>query len=189
MNTNTLPSARAARATGLCAWIDRFVALMQRIPDSGISLLARFSLAAIFWKSGQTKVENFALDLIGGEIHLGLPRLADSALALFRTEYRLPLIAPEPAALLAAGAEHLFPVLLLLGLATRLSATALLVMTLVIQVFVYPDAYPTHGVWATALLFLMAKGAGRFSLDRLLASYRNRMENKSRVDHRPESRG
>ena len=141
----------------------------QRIPDSAIALLARFSIAAIFWQSGQTKVEGLVIDLLSGTVELGWPRLSDSALYLFREEYRLPLLDPEVAALVAASAEHLFPVLLLLGLGTRLAASGLLVMTATIQLLVYPDAYATHGVWAVALLFLLAKGAGRFSLDHGLA--------------------
>ncbi|MES2771201.1 MAG: DoxX family protein [Pseudomonadota bacterium] len=141
------------------------MSLFERIPESLIALLARFSIAAVFWKSGQTKIEGLAIDLINGEFHLGWPHLSASALELFQTEYRLPLISPELAAPLAAFAEHLFPILLLLGLATRFSALALLLMTLSIQIFIYPDAYPTHGVWAAVLLFLLAKGAGTFSLD------------------------
>ena len=141
----------------------------QRIPDSAIALLARFSIAAIFWQSGQTKVEGLVIDLLAGRVELGWPRLSDSVLYLFREEYRLPLIDPQVAALVAASAEHLFPVLLLLGLGTRLAASGLLVMTATIQLLVYPDAYATHGVWAVALLFLLAKGAGRFSLDHGLA--------------------
>lgn len=141
----------------------------QRIPDSAIALLARFSIAAIFWQSGQTKVEGLVIDLLAGRVELGWPRLSDSALYLFREEYRLPLLDPEVAAFVAASAEHLFPVLLLLGLGTRLAASGLLVMTATIQLLVYPDAYATHGVWAVALLFLLAKGAGRFSLDHGLA--------------------
>lgn len=137
----------------------------QRIPDSAIALLARFSIATIFWQSGQTKVEGLVIDLLAGRVELGWPRLSDLALYLFREEYRLPLIDPQVAALVAASAEHLFPVLLLLGLGTRLAASGLLVMTATIQLLVYPDAYATHGVWAVALLFLLAKGAGRFSLD------------------------
>ena len=70
----------------------------------------------------------------------------------------------------AAAAEHVFPVLLLLGLGTRFAALALLLMTLTIQVFVYPAAYPTHGVWATVLLYLLARGPGRASLDHWLES-------------------
>ena len=94
--------------------------------------------------------------------------MTDGAYELFRTEYKLPLIPPELAAHLAAYAEHLFPLLLVLGLATRLSALALLSMTLVIQVFVYPDAWPTHLSWAALALYLLGRGAGRWSLDHAL---------------------
>lgn len=142
---------------------------LSRIPHSLIALIGRFSIAAVFWKSGQTKIEGFAIDLISGEFQLGWPHLSDSALELFRTEYRLPLLPPEFAAPMAAFAEHLFPLLLLFGLATRFSALGLLGMTAVIEVFVYPDAYPTHGTWAAVLLYLIAKGPGVLSLDHLIA--------------------
>ena len=159
---------RPAPRTG-AGRIARAVALLERIPHSLIAALGRFSIAAVFWQSGQTKVEGLAVDLVAGEFDLGWPRLSASALELFRTDYQLPLLPPELAAPLAAAAEHVFPVLLLLGLATRFSALALLIMTLVIQVFVYPSAYPTHGVWAAVLLYLMARGGGAVSLDRLIA--------------------
>lgn len=146
----------------------RAVALLTHIPDAWIALLARFSIAAIFWKSGQTKIQGFSLDIVSGEFQLGWPHLSDSIVDLFRDEYRLPLVPPELGAVLAAGSEHLFPVLILLGLATRFSAMALLGMTTVIQLFVYPDAYPTHGVWAAALLFLVARGPGPLALDHLV---------------------
>jgi putative oxidoreductase len=144
--------------------------LFERIPHSLIALLGRFSIAAVFWKSGQTKIEGFALDLLGGEFQFGWPRLAESTIPLFQEEYKLPLVPPEIAAYAAATAEHVFPVLLLIGFGTRCSALALLVMTLTIQVFVYPSAYPTHGVWATVLLYLLARGPGRFSVDHWLGS-------------------
>jgi len=144
--------------------------LFERIPHSLIALLGRFSIAAVFWKSGQTKIEGFALDLLGGEFQLGWPRLAESTIPLFQEEYRLPLVPPEIAAHAAATAEHVFPVLLLIGFGTRFSALALLVMTLTIQVFVYPSAYPTHGVWATVLLYLLARGPGKYSVDHWLGS-------------------
>lgn len=140
-----------------------------RIPDSLIALLGRFSIAAVFWKSGQTKIEGFAIDIVSGEFNLGWPRLSASVIPLFREEYRVPIVPPEWAAPMAAFAEHVFPLMILLGLATRLSSLALLGMTLVIQVFVYPGAYPTHGVWATVLLFLIARGAGRLSIDHWIA--------------------
>ncbi len=126
----------------------------------------------MFWNSGQTKVEGFALNIVRGEFSPGWPRLSDSAVMLFEHEYGLPLVPPALAATLAASAEHVFPVLLLCGLATRLSAFALLVMTLVIQVFVYPGAYATHGTWAALLLYLMACGPGTLSIDHWLARRR-----------------
>ena len=144
-------------------------ALFARIPEDAIRLLARVSLAVTFWTSGQTKIEGLVLDPIGWNVELGTPHVSENAIELFRSEYALPLLAPEFAARMAAVAEHVFPVLLLVGLASRLSALALLVMTLVIQVFVYPDAFPTHGLWAVALLYLMARGPGTISLDALLA--------------------
>ena len=156
---NTAPTCQVKRA----------IALLEKIPYSLIAFLARFSIAAVFWKSGQTKVEGFAVDLIGGTFQLGEPRLAASTLPLFRSEYHVPLLSPEVAAHLAAFAEHFFPVLILVGFATRFSALALIGMTLVIQLFVYPDAYPTHGTWLAVLLLLVAKGPGRLSIDHLIA--------------------
>ncbi|MBI2306513.1 MAG: DoxX family protein [Rhodocyclales bacterium] len=164
-------NAHRSPASSAAALLGGIVAAFSRIPDSLIALIGRFSIAAIFWKSGQTKIEGLAIDLVAGEFQLGWPRLSDSAVELFRSEYRLPLLPPELAAPLAAFGEHFFPVLILLGLATRFSALALLVMTLTIQIFVYPDAYPTHGVWATVLLLLIARGPGRFSLDHWLAGH------------------
>jgi putative oxidoreductase len=130
------------------------VAILDKIPQSLISLAARIFPAAVFWMSGQTKVEGF--------------HVTDNAIALFRDEYRLPLIDPALAANIAAFSEHFFPVLLVIGLASRLSALALLGMTAVIEIFVYPDAWPTHGVWATCFLVVIARGPGIFSLDHLL---------------------
>jgi putative oxidoreductase len=145
------------------------IALFQKIPDSFIAFVGRFSIAAVFWKSGQTKIEGLAIDFIDGTYVLGLPRLADSAVMLFEHEYALPLLSPTLAAVIAACAEHIFPILILIGLATRFSALALLGMTLVIQVFVYPGAYPTHGVWAAVLLYLVANGPGALSIDHAIA--------------------
>lgn len=152
------------------ALVRQTIDLLARIPDAWIALLARFSIAAIFWKSGQTKIQGFSLDLVSGEFQLGWPHLSDSAVDLFREEYRLPLLPPKLGAIMAAFGEHFFPALILLGLATRFSALALLGMTTVIQVFVYPDAYPTHGVWAAVLLFLIARGPGVLAFDHLIAA-------------------
>ena len=161
----TASAARPAPARLLAA----VNSLFQRIPHSLIAFVARFSIAAVFWNSGQTKVEGFVFNLVNGEFSLGWPRLSESALYLFENEYKLPLLSPAIAAPMAALAEHLLPIMLLAGLATRLSAFGLLGMTLVIQIFVYPGAYATHGTWAALLLYLMANGPGLLSVDHWLA--------------------
>ncbi|WP_370600828.1 DoxX family protein [Pseudomonas nitroreducens] len=129
--------------------------LQRCLGESFLCLVARLGIASVFFMSGRTKVE-------------GLLTITPSTYDLFQTEYALPLISPYLAAHLATYAEHLFPILLVLGLFTRLSALALLGMTTVIEVFVYPDAWPTHLSWAGLLLLLIARGAGGWSLDRLL---------------------
>jgi putative oxidoreductase len=149
--------------------VSKAISLLERIPHTVVALLARFSIAAVFWTSGQTKIQGLAINFLRGEFKLGWPRLSDSAVDLFRDEYKLPFIAPELAAPLAATAEHLFPLLILIGLGTRFSALALLFMTLVIQVFVYPGAYATHATWAAVLLYLIARGPGKLSVDHWLA--------------------
>ena len=95
--------------------------LFERIPHSLIALLGRFSIAAVFWKSGQTKIEGFAIDLLGGEFQFGWPRLAESTIPLFQEEYKLPLVPPEIAAYAAARAELVFSMLLLIGFGRRFS--------------------------------------------------------------------
>lgn len=125
------------------------------LPPSLLLLVQRLGIAAVFFMSGRTKVD-------------GLLTVNDSAFELFRYEYALPLVPPEAAAYAATYSEHLFPLLLVAGLFTRFAASALLVMTLVIEVFVYPDAWPTHLSWAGLLLPLIALGGGKISLDRLL---------------------
>ena len=169
MNTSTFTAASGGGFSRLERPIRRAIGIAGCVPDSLIALLGRFSIAAVFWKSGQTKVQGFAIDIVSGEFQFGMPRLSDSIVGLFRDEYRLPLVPPEIAAPMAAFAEHLFPLLILIGLATRFSALALLVMTATIQLLVYPDAYPTHGVWAAVLLFLFARGPGAVSIDHLIA--------------------
>jgi putative oxidoreductase len=129
--------------------------LTRLLPHDALALIDRVAIAAIFFMSGRTKVE-------------GWLSVTPGTYTLFRDEYKLPLIPVEIAAHAAVLAEHLFPLLLVLGLFTRLSALALLGMTLVIQLFVYPDAWPTHLSWAGLLLYLLGRGAGALSLDRLL---------------------
>ncbi|MFK3797100.1 DoxX family protein [Pseudomonas sp. NPDC088444] len=135
--------------------------MMQRVlPESLLLLVARLGIASVFFLSGRTKVTGF-LDL------------KPSTFTLFKTEYALPLIPPEWAAYMATYAEHLFPLLLLMGLGTRMAAGALLAMTLVIEVFVYPDAWPTHLTWAGLLLPLLAYGGGKWSFDHVVFGARN----------------
>lgn len=135
---------------------DLLASLANRaVPDWLIPLLQRFAIAAVFWLSGRTKVE-------------GLFTLTDGTFFLFENEYAVPLLSPQVAAYMATTAEHVFPILLVLGLFTRLSALALLVMTLVIQIFVYPSAWPVHLTWAALMIPLIARGGGRLSLDHVL---------------------
>lgn len=124
------------------------------IPDTPVALMLRVFPALVFWQSGRTKVEGLTIK--------------DSTWFLFEHEYALPVIPHEWAAVAATVAEHLLPVFLILGLATRLSAVGLLGMTAVIQIFVYPDAWMTHGLWAAPLLAVVARGPGRWSLDHVL---------------------
>lgn len=117
-------------------------------------ILCRGGVAAIFWRSGQTKVSGFSIN--------------ESTFDLFRDEYKVPLVPSDLAAVLATVSEHLFPALLVIGLASRLSAAALLGMTLVIQTFVYPASWPDHLLWTSALAYVLAKGPGALSLDHLI---------------------
>lgn len=127
--------------------------LLGRIPYDLIALLARVCVGAVFFRSGLLKVKGWS---------------AGMTLTLFESEYQLPVIPPEVAAYMATAAELSLPILLFAGFLTRFAALGLLIMTLVIQLFVYPNAFDTHGTWAVAFLLLMKDGAGRFSLDYLL---------------------
>ncbi len=133
--------------------IRRANALAGQIPADIVALMARVFPAVVFWMSARTKVEGLTIK--------------DSTYFLFEQVYALPLIPPVPAAILATVAEHLLPVLLVLGLFARLSALGLLIMTAVIQLFVFPDAWVTHGLWAVALMVTLTHGPGRLSLDHL----------------------
>ncbi len=150
-------SAKAPSEPGPAGIIRSALAAMDGIPYWFIAFGARVFPAAIFWQSGATKVAGW--------------HLRPSVVTLFQDEYRLPLIDPTIAAYAAAAAEHVFPILLVIGLATRFAASALLFMTAVIEIFVYPDAWPTHGVWATCFLVTIARGPGAASLDRLIARH------------------
>lgn len=136
--------------------IQAAIATFKAIPDDLISYVARIGVGTTFFRSGMLKLEGWA---------------DGNTLTLFREEYKLPLIPPEVAAYLATAAELTLPLLLFAGLFTRFAAAALLFMTLVIEIFVYPNAFDTHGVWAVSLLFLIKYGAGALSLDNVLDQY------------------
>lgn len=136
-------------------WNKIWKRIQASVSDSLLLLVARVGIAAVFFLSGRTKVTGFMT-------------LKPSTYELFRTEYALPLIPYDIAAHLATFAEHTFPVLLVLGLFSRFAAAGLLFMTLVIEIFVYPDAWPTHLIWGGLLLLVVSRGAGRWSLDSVL---------------------
>jgi putative oxidoreductase len=140
-----------ARPHPAVAWIDCAIGLLERVPYWLLALPLRGGAAAVFWNSAQTKLANW-----------------DTTLELFADEYRVPLLRPEIAAHLALGIELTTPVLLVLGLFTRAAALVLLAMTTVIEIFVYPLAWPTHIQWAAMLLVLLCRGPGKLSLDQLL---------------------
>lgn len=156
----TTQDTTATTPGGLIGLIRRFNAAADLIPYDIVALAARLFPAVVFWQSGQTKVEGFAIK--------------DSTWFLFQDLYALPLIPPAWAAVMATVAEHVFPVLLVLGLLSRFSALALLAMTAVIQIFVFPEAWVTHGLWAAALLVIATQGPGRLSADHLLRLDRGR---------------
>ena len=146
-------TAQDGAAGDLAALLDRLYAIPARIPDWFIQLFARVAIAPLFFISGQGKVAGFTV--------------TDSTVYLFEHEFGLPM--PVVAAHLTALAENILPILLVFGFATRLSALALFVMTIVIQ-FVYPGGFWNHHVlWFFLLLFIMARGPGCISLDHLIA--------------------
>lgn len=144
---------------------DRIASLLSgRFFTGAALLLCRFSLAGVFWRAGRTKVTEGSLLTI-----------SDTTRFLFEQEYTGVPLPTQLSMYLATYAEHALPILLVLGLATRLSALGLLLMTLTIQFFVYPDAWwQVHSLWAGLSAILLAIGGGCFSLDTLLSRYRAR---------------
>lgn len=149
--TMTLQSPEAAMTPSP---VQRILALYDRLgllPFDLLQLMSRFSLAVIFWRSGQTKIASWPLTL-----------------QLFASEYKVPVLPPEIAAALAATVELTTPVLLVLGVLTRLATLPMIGMALTIQLFVYPENWPDHLTWMTFLLLLLSRGPGRLSLDHLV---------------------
>src|SRR5260221_6898156 len=133
------------------ALIGRIVRMLESVPYTVLALPLRAAVAVVFWNSAMAKLANW-----------------DTTIALFTDEYQVPLLPPELAAYMAASIELTTPILLVLGLLTRAAALVLLGMTAVIEVFVYPQAWPTHIQWAAMLLILLCRGPGKWSIDHLL---------------------
>ena len=157
MNTS-VPSAVAAGRGTLVGVIDRLYDWLARVPYSVLALPLRFAVAVVFWNSARAHLANM-----------------DTTLALFEDEYKVPLLPPDFAAHLTVAIEVTAPILLVLGLATRPVALLLLGMTTVIEVFVYPQAWPTHIQWVAMMLVLLCRGPGGFSLDHLLKRWAHRV--------------
>ncbi len=138
--------------------------IFSGIPEDLLAISARIAIATVFWNSAQTKISGGSfLDQSWNVFNLN-----QSTFMLFEYEYSLPLIPANIAAYMATFGEFFLSLAIIAGIATRLSATGLLAMTVVIQIFVYPDAWPTHILWATGLLYLIKYGPGHLSVDRLL---------------------
>ena len=150
MTTHDLRSRR--HTNNLVARLDRLRTTAGRFPLSLIEFGMRLAVGATFFRSGMNKFESF-----------------DTAITLFREEYRLPLLPPELAAYMGTAVELGAPVLLVLGLFARLGAAALLAMTLTIQFLVYPANWPEHLMWASILAYVLSRGPGALSIDRLIA--------------------
>ena len=139
---------RPAASIGGIEWL---FGQFDRVPYAVLALPLRLAVATVFWNSGMTKLVDW-----------------NATLSLFTDEYQVPLLPPESVANLALAIEVTTPVLLVLGLLTRAAALVLLGMTSVIEIFVYPQAWPTHIQWAAMLLVLLCRGAGSLSLDALI---------------------
>jgi putative oxidoreductase len=151
MNTPMSSAPSALSRGGLVGTVERAFGWLDRVPYSLLAIPLRVAVAVVFWNSAQTHLANW-----------------DTTLTLFEEEYKVPLLPPNFAASLTVAIEVSTPVLLLLGLATRPVALLLLGMTGVIEIFVYPQAWPTHIQWAAMMLVLLCRGAGMFSLDGLI---------------------
>ncbi len=140
--------------SGLAGLIEWVIDFFKSMPHDLIAILSRFVVGMVFWQSGLTKIDGFSIKA--------------STFFLFANDFKLPFVPPEVAAYMATAAELTCPILLWLGLATRFAAFALLIMTLVIEIFVFPGSYVTHGLWAIGLLYLIKYGPGMLSVDHFI---------------------
>jgi len=144
-------AASTSRPPPMLALVESVIGWLEGVPYMLLALPLRVGVATVFWNSAQAKLANW-----------------DTTIELFTEEYKVPLLPPEIAANMALCIELTTPVLLVLGLLTRATALVLLGMTAVIEIFVYPLAWPTHIQWAAMLLVLLCRGAGSLSLDHVL---------------------
>src|SRR5467141_117500 len=144
-------AASGSAPNAALAALRRLIDLLDRVPYSALAVPLRLAVATVFWNSAMTKLDDW-----------------NAAVTLFAEEYKVPLLPPEVAAYIAVSVELSMPVLLVLGLLTRAAALVLLGMTTVIEVFVYPQAWPTHIQWAAMLFVLLCRGPGKLSLDHLV---------------------
>jgi putative oxidoreductase len=135
------------------AVVERAIAVLESVPYWLLALPLRFAVATIFWNSAMVKLISW-----------------QRTVELFADEYQVPLLPPGIAAALALAIELACPVLLVLGLATRLAVLVLFSMVAVIQIFVYPEAWPTHVQWAAMMLVLLCRGPGWVSVDHVVRS-------------------
>jgi putative oxidoreductase len=139
---------------------------LARFPLSIIQLAMRIGVGAVFFRSGLLKYNSW-----------------EFTVQLFRDEYKVPLLDPAIAAQLAMIQELSVPVFLFIGLATRVATLPLLAMIAVIQIFVYPNAWSDHLLWSSALVFILTRGPGVFSVDHLLARVSARSQLRSDRAH------
>ena len=149
----TIAGTRTAprRGSEALVLVQKALRALDAVPYAWLALPMRLAAATVFWNSATAKLANW-----------------NTTLFLFEDEYQVPLLPPELAANTALAIELTTPVLLILGLLTRPAAAVLLGMTAVIQIFVYPGAWPTHIQWAAMLLVLLCRGPGMISLDFLV---------------------
>lgn len=148
------PAVSTASRSSVRGPVRQALRWLDRIPYTLLAIPLRFAVASVFWHSALAHLANW-----------------QATLYLFETDYRLPFLPPHPAAYIAVSIEVVTPILLIIGLLTRPAAAVLIGMTAVIEIFVYPQAWPTHIQWWAMLLVLLARGSGKFSLDWLVRRF------------------
>lgn len=155
MKTETMPYSTPR--PGLMGHLLAARALLERVPLSLVQVVCRLAIAGVFLRAGMQKLAGW-----------------ETTLALFGEEYKVPLLSPELAATMSVATEVGCSILILLGLATRLATLPFFGMILMIQLFVFPQAWPEHLTWTALLLVLLTRGAGAVSVDHVLGRWLDR---------------